>query len=234
MVRVAVTTTAGRAAQRLGDLVADAGMQPVLLPCIRVEPANVDVLEQLRRAAAEADWIVVTSRRAVEIVWPGTSMPAGPAVAAVGAATADAVRRAGGSVEMIGTGGAAALRHELSNRVEGASVVFPHARLADPETEAWLEERAARVVAAPAYDTIPTAPGDDPVDVATFGSPSSVRGWTSSRSLDGLAVATMGETTGRYLRSIGHPPEIVPHSTGFEALVAAVVDHMQDKERSWT
>ncbi|NIQ59511.1 MAG: uroporphyrinogen-III synthase, partial [Gemmatimonadetes bacterium] len=68
------------------------------LPCIRVEPAPDDVLRRLRDRAPSADWIVVTSRRAVEVVWPEGRIPAGPAVAAVGPSTADAVRSAGGRV----------------------------------------------------------------------------------------------------------------------------------------
>lgn len=230
MTRVAVTTTPD-AAHRLSDPLREVGLEPVELPCIRTVPASDETRCFIRQAAPGADWIVVTSRRAVELMWPEGDMPPGPAVAAVGPATADAVVRAGGSVSVVGGGGAARLADLIESRVPGATVVFPHARAADPDTITRLQEAGADVVAAPAYDTEPIPPGDDQVDAVLFGSPSAVEGWMMSRSLDGLIIGAMGETTAAALEEAGHPAEVVPAHPGFHALVSALADHLASRER---
>lgn len=229
--RVAVTTTPD-AADRICRALEAVGLEPVSLPCIRIEPAPAATLRSLRDAAAGADWIVVTSRRAVEIVWPD-EMPRHPAVAAVGEATAAAVRAAGGRVVVVGDGGAAELVERLADRddIEGASVVFPHARAADPATAQWLSGRAAVVVAEPAYDTIPIAPHDDTVDAVIFGSPSAVTGWRRSRSLDGLVIAAMGPTTAGHLEGLGRAPDVVPETPRLDRLVAVLAEHLNQHER---
>ncbi len=216
--RVAVTTAPGRVAERLSRLLTEARLVPVPLPCIRVVAAPGDSIRRLRAAAERADWIVVTSRRAIDHVWPEGDIPAHPAVAAVGPRTAAAVREAGGRVEIVGSGGAAELRDLLAGRVAGRCVVFPHSRIADPETARWLRAEAAEVVAEPAYDTMPVPPGDDPVDAAVFGSPSAVAGWRLSRSFDGILCAAMGETTAAALARAGAPAGTVAER-GFAELV---------------
>ena len=89
MTRVAVTTDLD-AAQRIGRLAEEADLEPVFLPCIRVVVSPQAVLDPMREAAAQADWLVFTSRRAVTAMWPSAGMPERPVVAAVGAATAPA------------------------------------------------------------------------------------------------------------------------------------------------
>lgn len=232
--RVAVTTTAGRASARVGALLSSAALDPVYLPCIRVEPASVAVLDRLRREAVDANWIVLTSRRAVEVLWPDSRMPSGPAVAAVGPSSAEAARSAGGRVQLVGEAGAASLVRDLLPRVDGSSVVFPFARGTDPETVRSLADRAGRLVADAAYDTVPVPPGDDAVDAVIFGSPSAVRGWRLARTLDDLVAAAIGETTAACLRETGHPPAVVPGRPRMEMLVTALADHLRDRERSRT
>lgn len=230
--RVAVTTAPGATAQRVAGLLRDAGLEPVLLPCIRVVPAEAETLARLRAAAETAEWIVVTSRRAVEHVWPGGGMPPQPSVAAVGAHTAEAVRAAGGRPEIVGAGGAAELRDALVSRLAGSRVVFPHAHAADPAMAVMLAGVAADVVALPAYHTEPVAPGDDPVDAALFGSPSAVAGWTSGRPLTGLVAAALGETTAAALAAAGHPADLMPSRPGYDQLVRDLAAHLHERSFS--
>lgn len=220
--RVAVTTTADSAPRVAHALVAH-DLVPVMLPCIAISPAPAEVLADLRREAARADRIVVTSARAVRITWPERDMPATP-VWAVGASTAEAVRDAAGMVAEIGAGGAA----ELIDQVDpaGLRIVFPHARAADPATTARLENRGASVYAAPAYDTIPIAPDDDKVEAAIFGSPSAVDGWLLRRHLDGMVVGAMGATTASALRVRGVDDPVVPVTPGYEPLVSALAERI--------
>ena len=222
MKRVAVTTTADAAPRAAEPLIAH-GLTPVMLPCISISPGSRAVLTALREEASRADLIVVTSARAVRITWPDGDMPATP-VAAVGAATAEAVLEAGGVVKVTGSKGAADLVSELD--VTGLRIVFPHARSADHGTDAELERMGARVYAATAYDTIPIAPNDDKVDAAIFGSPSAVDGWLLRRHLDGLVIGAMGPTTASALRVRGVEDPVLPDIPGFDALVAALAERI--------
>ena len=222
MIRVAVTTAADTA-RRVADALVAHGFVPVTLPCIAISPSPPDVLDDLRHKAISADLILITSARAVRVTWPHRDMPPVP-VAAVGEATAEAVEYAGGRVDTMGSGGASDLIADLE--VAGSSIVFPHARAADPATALELERRGATVHAAAAYDTIPIAPDDDKVAAAVFGSPSAVEGWLLRRPLDSLIVAAMGSTTASALRVRGVAHPVVPDRPGFEAVAAALAERM--------
>ena len=186
----------------------------------------------MRSAAEKADWVVLTSRRAVETMWP-QAMPTHPKVAAVGAATAVAVAAAGGHLALTGSGGAAELCDLLRGRVSEQVVVFPHAAGAGPETAEMLISEGAQVVAAVAYETLSMAPADDPVDAVTLASPSAVAGWMMSRNLNGVVVAAMGPTTAQAIRDFGIEPDVVPNVSGAGAIVGALYTHVnQLSERS--
>lgn len=226
-VRVAVTTTADRA-HRTADPLRLHGLEPVMLPCIRIVASASDVLQRLRSAAREADWIVVTSPRAVHVTWPDGGMPAVP-VAAVGPTTASAVARAGGHVEVTGNAGAADVLETLRPLVPGKRVIFPHARSAAPVIVAGLRAAGAEVVAESVYEAMPIAPADDAVDAAIFGSPSAVEGWRRSRHLDGLTLAAVGVTTATALIDCGHYPHVIPDRPGFENVVTALTHHLRER-----
>jgi uroporphyrinogen-III synthase len=219
--RIAVTTTADSVDRLVEPLVA-AGFVPVILPCIRIEPVAAEVLHRLRVAAETADWIFVTSARALRLTWPDGTMPP-VRVAAVGEATAAAATSLGGRVELVGDGGAANLARRLAPHIAGASVVYPAARGADPATASILEDAGAAVVTRAAYLTVPIAPDDDPVDGVVFGSPSAVAGWRLSRPLtDLVVVAAMGPTTAAALAGEGRPADIVPDPPRLDLIVAAL------------
>ncbi len=225
--RVAVTTTSERATGIAETLLAH-GFEPVILPCIEVVPTADDALERARSASAGADWIVVTSPRAVFLTWPSGGMPDVP-VAAVGASTAAAVRRAAGAVAMVGEGGAVDLVAQLAPMVPGRSVVFPHGSGTDFSTIENLEKAGARLTAIPVYETRPVAPGLDPADIVIFGSPSAIIGWCRSRSLDGLVLTAIGETTGRALVEHGYQADVIPDRPDYETLVTTLDDYLRER-----
>jgi uroporphyrinogen-III synthase len=226
--KVAVTTTLDGAA-RVARIVSGAGLAPVILPCIRIEPAAATALGALREAAASSDLVLLTSPRAVRLTWPAGDMPPVP-VAAVGEATAAAVRAAGGRVEITGGAGSEMLVDRLiDSGVEGMTVVFPRARAADPAGVGRLAAAGAHVVSEVAYETVPIPPGPDPVDAALFGSPSAVTGWASARPLDGLVLAAMGATSAAALVAAGRPADVVAERSGFGPLVAALSDHLAER-----
>lgn len=227
MGRVGITTAADRSSL-LADHARTHGLEPVLLPCIEVTPADDAVLHDARALASGADWLAVTSPRAVRAVWPRGGMPPTP-VAAVGPSTAASVEEAGGTVALVGEAGAGALVARLAEMAGGASVFFPHAAGAAPSTVAALEKAGAEVKAVAVYETRPVAPGPDPVDAVAFGSPSAVRGWLISRHLEDLVLGAIGETTARALADAGKAPQVVPPRPGFEDLMAHLADHLRQR-----
>jgi len=225
--RVALTTTAEKA-HVMGPSLRRQGLEPVPLPCIEVTSAEATVLESARRAVAPSDLLVLTSTRVVEVLWPGGDMPPVP-VAAVGAATAEAVTEAGGMVIFVGSGGGADLIAAIADSVNGKDLVFPHGSGADPATIERLRAAGANVTAPIVYETTPIAPGDAEVDAVVFASPTAVEGWHLSRTLDDLIVGAMGETTASALRDIGSSPHVMPENPSFHRLVNLVASELAER-----
>lgn len=227
--RVAVTTTPDRYAAVAAGL-ESLGLFPVALPCIELLPASARALEEARTEASNAEFMLITSARTIEVLWPDGAMPDVP-VAAVGPITARAVIEAGGVVEVVGYGGGLETAGLLTSVVAGHTVFFPHAKGASPETISTLRERGSDVVTAAVYETRSIPPGGDPVDGAMFGSPRAVDGWLLSRDLEGIVVGAVGQTTASALRRRGTAADIVPRRPSFDRLGRLMAEHLH--ERSW-
>jgi len=226
--RVAVTT-ARDSADLQAVALREAGLIPVILPCIEVQGG--DDPAAVRRAVDDAEMLVITSARTVRILWPGGGMPQVP-VAAVGPSTAKAVKAAGGRVSFVGTGGASELVSLIADRVRNIHVVFPQARDADPATAVRLRNVGATVETPVAYRTVPVSPGPDPVEAALFGSPSAVAGWTSARTLDGILAVAMGTTTAGALVEGGAADIRVASRPGLSGLVDEVHAALNQRSNS--
>ncbi|MGH8937133.1 MAG: uroporphyrinogen-III synthase [Acidimicrobiia bacterium] len=222
--RVAVTTAADRAGALAAALTGE-GLEPVELPCIRVEEASSAVLRRAREAAERADLLLLTSMRSIEILWPEAGFPR-TEVAAVGGGTAERARSRGGRVVASGTGGAARLIGMLD--LAGKTVAYPHADGTDRGVLTALQARAGRVVALPIYRTAPIGPAGDPVDGAAFASPSAVQGWTMTRSLTGLVVGAIGPTTAAALEARDRAPDVVAFPPSFESLARELARHLEE------
>lgn len=227
MTDVAVTTSAD-SFPRWADLLTAAGLQPVSLPCIEVVPASGNELDRARRAAGEADALLLTSPRTVGLLWPDGGMPAVP-VAAVGSATAAVVEDAGGITELVGDAGGDELLAEWQN-VDGRRIVFPHALGSDLGRLDTLQGRGAHIERFPVYEARPTPPGPDPVDAALFASPSAVEGWLISRSLNELrAVGVIGATTAEAISQAGGIADAMADEPTAEAVVGALLVALEQK-----
>lgn len=225
--RVALTSTA-EAAVTLAPLAERSGLEPIVLPCIEYVVADSGILATARERAAHADWLVLTSSRAVTALWPHGGMP-GVAVAAVGPGTAEAVRVAGGVPSLVGDGGAAELYDLLSGHVSGRTVFFPHAASADLAGLDALESSGAVVQSLAVYEVRPISPAVEPVAGVVFGSPTAVRGWFSSRSVDGLTVGAIGATTAAALSERGVPSVLVPPQPSFQLLIELIAADLRDR-----
>lgn len=225
--RVAITGAADRFAEAARPFT-DLGLEAVPLACIRIEPGSPDAIDVARRAASDADLVVVTSTRALEAVWYG-SVP-DVTFAAVGAATAAAIRERGGRVETVGSAGAHRLVDELLPRMAGATVVYPRGDRSAATPVERLTAGGATVVAPIVYRTAPVAPGDDPVDAAAFASPSAVESWCAHRPLPS-SVSVIGPTTRDAAVAGGAIDPVVADSPTFHHLAAATRRAL-DLERS--
>lgn len=225
--RLALTSSADRSAT-LAPLVSSHGLEAVLLPCIEFSAGDLSVVDEARLRSSRCDWLVITSARTVGTLWPQGDMP-DVSVAAVGPGSAAAVRAAGGSSTLVGTGGSEELFARLASKVSGRAVFFPHAADADLSGLDSLRAAGAGVDALAVYSVRPIAPGDDPVDAVVFGSPTAVRGWFLARATTGLRVGAIGETTAAALTERGVSPEWVPREPAFETLVEQMAADLRDR-----
>jgi uroporphyrinogen-III synthase len=225
--RIVVT----RAREQAGELIRaleDHGAETLLAPVIRIQP--VENLGKLRAALTGLSayrWIVFTSQNAVQIVldrlvaWGLTPRVfATTAIAAIGTATADALRQRGlipalVPDEFVAEALAEALVGGAS--LEGARVLIPSAEDARDALAAGLRTHGAIVEALPVYRTVPTQTdlrglaqeiSAGSIDAVTFTSSSTVRYFvdligrevaTSGR----FVAATIGPITGGTARELG-------------------------------
>lgn len=189
----AVEDCAGWAA-RLAEL----GAHPVIFPCIEARLIDTPALRSaVAEAAANADWLVFTSRRGVDaFVELGGRPGPGCRLAAVGPRTADAIEEALYSPSVVGSGTAAALAGDLlddENAGPESRVALAVAENAGTAIEDRLTAAGVRVTRLNVYRTEPAAPNASrageftSTDVVWFASPSAVTGFVNL--LDGAAPA---------------------------------------------
>ena len=214
--RVAVTASVEASAGMSAELVA-VGLRPVGLPCVRIQQADDATLARARAAAEEADLVVLTSSRALDVLWPQGPIP-GTQVAALTAAGAARVEERGGKVVHAGTGNPSDFNAFLARKAAGKRVAYPHAEGVDPRVVVSLADAAQGLVAVAVYDWIPVAPELDPVDSAVFESPLAVEGWLQARDLSEMVVAAIGPGTAAALRRQGRGADILVRRAHFGML----------------
>ena len=191
MIRVGVTSERFDA---IASGYADAGLEPVSLPCVQIESVPPRDIAYVRERATRVDLLMITSPRVVSLVWPDGRMPEVD-TAVVGRSTASRVEQAGGRVTQVGNAGLAKLVELTADHMEGRCVMIAHAEGSDPGAMARLREIAPELEEHAVYRAVPVAPGTDRVEAVAFASPSAVKGWGLSRSFDDLVVGAIGATT---------------------------------------
>ena len=209
------------------------GLDPVAMPCIRIEAAPPSLLDQARVSAAGADLLLVSSARTIDLLWPD-AMPAVD-VAAVGSRTAAAISARGGRVVLCGHAGLADLAVRMRDRWHDSKVVFPRGAVGTGSPEDHPGHLSlARIVEAGGgdlqefviYRTMSQAPGPNQVEAAVFASPSAVAGWRLSRSLAGLVIGAIGRTT-REALAAHRPVDVVAPFPTHEALARAMACYLE-------
>ncbi len=243
--RTVVVTRSGSRARGLVDALERAGASVLELPLTRQVDAS-DGGDALRAAAAELSdrrWVVLTSVNAVErfmAVLRDARALASVSVAAVGPATADALRMAGVEPDLVPAEHSARGLVEEFPAAEGPGrlVLFPCAEGAPDTIVEGLGHKGWEVLRVDAYRTVPlTAP--DPAllarvataDALTLTATSSLRAFLALRTADGTPlpvpghVVCIGPTTAEAARSAGLAGVHEAWGSSAEGIVAELVDH---------
>jgi uroporphyrinogen III methyltransferase / synthase len=245
--RVVVATRSGPRASHLVEALEHAGAEVVELPLTRqVDPE--DGGSALRAAAGGVAagryaWVVLTSVNAVErfMAELRDTRALSPAlVAAVGPATAAALRRAGVEADLVPAHHSArGLVEEFPHAFAGAgSVLFPSVDIAPDTVVDGLSSKGWSVDRVTAYRTVVSVRHDPAVlaqvaraDSVVFTASSSVRAFTELRGPDGTAVPVpphvvcIGPTTAEAAREAGYAGVHPADDASAEGIVAELVHH---------
>lgn len=226
------------------------GAEPVYLPMTRIVPAcDSRPLDAAIRSMAgrfeSFDWVVFTSANAVHFFWDrlcklgyDARVFGSTRIAAVGPATAEALRPCGLQADWMPTHFAARELEAGLGDVSGLKVLLPRSGSASNDFSEKLESRGARVHAVTAYDLLPGGgnTGSFPglkagrIDVLAFFSPSAVEGFVTLLEDEdlyelfrGAAVACIGPTTAEAAARLGLQVDLVPEEHTLDGLCSALV-----------
>jgi len=236
-----VVTRAEHQSEGLAAAFQRAGARVELLPLLEVvPPADPRPLEKAAAAAGSYDWIVFTSTNAAEAFLPlAGNLPSSVKIAAVGPATAEALRGLGIEPHLTARKAEAeGLVADLASQVRGRRVLLPQAADARPNLLAGLQEAGADAAAVIAYDKRlpPDAPAratelfaTSPIGWVTFTSPRIVRHFVElfgadwERRKGELRAVSIGPVTSAELRRWGVEPAAEAARPGEEGMVGAVL-----------
>jgi uroporphyrinogen-III synthase len=236
--RVLITRPAHQA-EELARTLREAGAEPIVAPTIAIGPPDDprparEAVERL----PQYEWLVFTSRNAVDafdaLLRARANVPAGVRIAAIGPATAAALRACGLGVDaMPASFVSEALADELLARTApGARILLFRAQEARETVPETLRAQGRIVDAVAAYATRPL---DDPslgastarADIVTFASASAVDGFVrnvpnAASALAAKTVAAIGPITAQAARDAGLRVDVVAASFTVEALLQAL------------
>lgn len=244
-----VVTRPGSQAGPFSRKLRSRGARVLEFPTIRIlPPEDAGPLREAAAALQQYDWVVFTSVNGVR--WtakiledlPGPPDPPTPLrAAAIGPATADAVRELGLEVDVVpGEYRAEALAEALLNVIPEPSqtrLLLPRAAGARPVLRQLLEEAGARVDEVEAYRAAPVRHGGDlrrrlereEPGWITFTASSTVRNFVAAAGADvGTArVAAIGPVTAGTARELGLPVHVVAEEYTIPGLLDALCQAVQ-------
>ena len=178
---------------------------------------------------ARYDWVVVTSAAGVAALPVALT---GPRWAAVGEATASALRARGVKVDLVPADANGSALAEALPDPGGTRVLLVRASLADPDLPAGLRKRGALVDEVTAYETVegPAESAEElrqalrqpDIAAVVFASGSAVRGFMKLGGPTSLPAITIGPRTSAVARDAGFQVVAEAEAAGVEQLAAAV------------
>ncbi len=238
-----------RARTQAGDLasrLAARGAVPILFPTIEIAPLDdYACLDAALANLGRYEWLVFTSVNGVAAFWSrleavgaGPQALEGRRIAAIGPATAKALAERGQPAELVPDEYVAEAIVDGLGEVAGQWILLPRAEIAREALADELGQRGAYVHEVPVYRTQPALPDAEAlaalrqgVDVLTFTSASTVRGFVAAVTQAGLPrahlvnrarVACIGPVTAHAARDLGLPVHIQAEAYTIDGLVAAL------------
>lgn len=240
---------AGALIERLASL----GAQPVVFPTIEIaapeDPAALDrAITDLQRYT----WVIFTSVNGVAAFWQrlaelgrGSQDFDGVQVAAIGPATAQALRERGVEPRFVPAEYVAEAILPGLGEVRGQRILLPRADIARKalvnallEQGALPDEIAVYRTVAPVPDAQALADLEQGIDIATFTSSSTVRnfyqilGERAASLLRGAVVACIGPVTARTAQDLGLRVDITAVDYTVDGLVSALLDYEKNLSRN--
>ena len=223
------------------------GAEPVLFPTIRItSPSDgYTALDQALHEIASFDWIVFTSVNGVKHVWQRLTwlgidphLLQGVRLAAIGPATAKALRARGMHVEVMPERYVAEALLTVIPTPTTQRFLLPRADAARGALRTGLQAAGAVVVEVHAYCTVPVAPSrralatlEAGIDVLTFTSSSTVQhfvqqlGHQRAHALAaGGRVVVIGPITADTAREFGLRVDVVATEYTIPGLIEAVIE----------
>lgn len=239
--RIVVTRPRDKAEELCQDLEA-CGALPILLPTIGIEPIEDNArLDTAIAQISNYDWIIFTSANGVVSFWQrlvkaGISSASldSLSIAAIGPATASALRARGFNVCCIPDEFVAERIIESMGSVSGKRILLPRADIARKSVVKDLETQGALVDDIAVYRTV--AASADPsalaevrrgVDVVTFTSSSSVKNFHAmfGGPPGGAVIACIGPITARTASELGYRVDVLAEDYTTAGLIHALEAH---------
>ncbi len=228
--RVVAVTRPRAQADGLSRRLADLGARVVQAPLIRTEPVPGDPID-----AAAYDVVVVTSPNAPALLLERIGGDAralhGVEVAAIGPATATALREIGVVADLVSERAVAeALLDLLAERAAGRHILIARAEEARDLLPEGLAAQGAEVEIAVLYRTVPLVPDSEAAlgaNAVAFTSASTARAFAAAfagRDLDGVRGVAIGPATSAAMRELGIPVAAEAADHDLDGLVAALVE----------
>lgn len=228
--RVVAVTRPRAQADGLSRRLADLGARVVQAPLIRTEPVPGGPIDP-----SACDILVVTSPNAPALLLERIGGDAralhGVEVAAIGPATAAALREVGIVADLVSERAVAeALLDLLADRAAGRRVLIARAEEARDLLPDGLAARGAEVAIAVLYRTVPVVPDTDAAlgaDAVAFTSASTARAFAAAfagHDLDGVRGVAIGPATSAAMRELGIPVAAEAAEHDLDGLVAALVE----------
>ncbi len=246
MTTLLVTRPAPQAAE-LVSLLAERGIDAISVPTVEIAPAPPGgALDDAIRSLDGAAWLVITSVNGAaalleRLVALGRSVPEGVRLAAVGPATAGALRKGGLQVDHVPSRFLTVAIAEGLGDVAGRRLVLARGDAATRDLRDALLERGALVEEVVAYRTVEGPAGSrdrihaalaQPLDGVTFTSGSTVRGLHALLSPPEALRATalpaycIGPVTARVARRAGFAVPVIAGQHTVAALAEAIRTHL--------
>jgi len=239
-------------ASSLSSALRDLGAEVFEIPFIEIrKPRSYKPLDRALRNIESYDWLILTSVNAVDAIWErlkklrfSNNKFAHLKIAAIGPATADAIKEHGQKFQVVPKEYIAeSVVKSLRNRVKGKRVLLARAKVARDVIPQELRKLGAHVDVVEAYETVIPQSSRKRLNEAlksktrrpqliTFTSSSTVRNFTALlkgsaqrgnlKQLDGILFASIGPITSATLRQLGLRVDIEAELYTIPGLVAAI------------